>query len=204
MPSDHDARGRSACACLGERAVGNAAAADRARGARAACARRRRACTQPPAAARPRTPHFRPSAAASLQWRSQRVNSLTSDSGWLTLTGLFWLKAGDNSFGRALLQLAHLDNPALADTAGSFVLTGQQVRFVARPGSGVTHDGQPVTALDLAPDASGAPHGARERRAALLRHRARRQARRARARSEQPAPPPASAASSTFRSAPTG
>src|SRR6267143_32134 len=46
---------------------------------------------------------------------------------------------------------------SLADTAGSFVLTGHQVRFVARPGGGVTHDGRAVTSLDLASDAQGEP-----------------------------------------------
>ena len=39
--------------------------------------------------------------AAISRWRAERVESLTSDSGWLTLTGLFWLKEGDNTFGRA-------------------------------------------------------------------------------------------------------
>ena len=34
-------------------------------------------------------------------WRAQRLAALTSDDGWLTLAGLFWLKDGDNSFGRA-------------------------------------------------------------------------------------------------------
>ena len=95
--------------------------------------------------------------AAIARWRAERVESLTSDNGWLTLTGLFWLKEGDNTFGRAPGNSLVLDNAALADTAGSFVLKGNDVRFRARPGSGVTHDGRPVTELDLAPDASGHP-----------------------------------------------
>ena len=95
--------------------------------------------------------------AAIARWRAERVESLTSDNGWLTLTGLYWLKEGDNTFGRAPGNSLVLDNPALADTAGSFVLTGHEVRFRALPESGVTHDGQPVTDLDLAPDASGHP-----------------------------------------------
>ena len=95
--------------------------------------------------------------AAIARWRAERVESLTSDNGWLTLTGLYWLKEGDNTFGRAPGNSLVLDNPALADTAGSFVLTGHEVRFRALPKSGVTHDGQPVTELDLAPDASGHP-----------------------------------------------
>jgi uncharacterized protein len=90
-------------------------------------------------------------------WREQRRNSLTSDTGWLTLAGLFWLKEGENSFGRAAANALRLDNPSLADTAGSFDLTGHKVRFTARPQSGVTHDGAPVTSLELASDASGEP-----------------------------------------------
>jgi len=90
-------------------------------------------------------------------WRRQRVASLTSDTGWLTLSGLFWLQAGENTFGRAAGNSLTLDNPALAEHAGSFELSGQQVRFIARPGSGVTHAGQPVTSLLLAADVTGSP-----------------------------------------------
>jgi uncharacterized protein (DUF1684 family) len=95
--------------------------------------------------------------AAISAWRARRTDSLTSDSGWLTLAGLFWLKPGDNTFGRAASNALVLDNAALAGTAGSFVLSGDTVRFVARPGGGVTHDGRPVTALDLTADAQGEP-----------------------------------------------
>ena len=90
-------------------------------------------------------------------WRTQRVESLTSDGGWLTLTGLFWLKEGDNSFGRGPANSLVLDNASLADTAGSFELKGRQVRFVARPGSGVTYQGKPVGSLELAADVTGKP-----------------------------------------------
>src|SRR6202047_161212 len=90
-------------------------------------------------------------------WRAGRILRLTSDSGWLTLAGLFWLKEGDNSFGRASSNALVLDNASLADTAGSFMVTGERVRFLARPGAGVTHDGRAVTSLDLASDARGEP-----------------------------------------------
>ena len=109
------------------------------------------------AAAARDSPALESERAAIARWRAARVESLTSDNGWLTLTGLYWLKEGDNTFGRAPGNSLVLDNAALADTAGSFVLTGHAVRFRARPGSGVTHDGQPVTELELAPDASGHP-----------------------------------------------
>jgi uncharacterized protein (DUF1684 family) len=90
-------------------------------------------------------------------WRAERLGRLTSDTGWLTLSALFWLKEGENSFGRASSNALILEHASLADAAGSFVLTGQRVRFVARPGAGVTHDGQAVASLDLASDAQGEP-----------------------------------------------
>ncbi|GAC1454105.1 MAG: DUF1684 domain-containing protein [Steroidobacteraceae bacterium] len=90
-------------------------------------------------------------------WRTQRADSLTSDTGWLTLAGLFWLRPGNNTLGRGAANALVLDNAALADSAGSFVLTGDKVRFVARPGSGITHDGRPVSTLELTSDAHGEP-----------------------------------------------
>ena len=90
-------------------------------------------------------------------WRAERARRLTSDGGWLTLAGLFWLKEGENSFGRAASNALVLDKPSLPDTAGSFVLHDRRVRFVARPGGGVTHDGSPVSSLDLIPDTEGEP-----------------------------------------------
>src|SRR5205823_2893056 len=60
-------------------------------------------------------------------------------------------------FGRAAANALLLDNTSLADTAGSFVLAGRQVRFVAAPGAGVTHDGRAVSSLDLTSDAQGEP-----------------------------------------------
>ncbi len=90
-------------------------------------------------------------------WKARRLASLTSETGWLTLTGLFWLKPGDNTFGRAKSNALRLDNPALARKAGSFVVEGKRVRFVARKGAGVTHDGMPVTNIDLASDMTSEP-----------------------------------------------
>ncbi|TLY89801.1 MAG: DUF1684 domain-containing protein [Gammaproteobacteria bacterium] len=90
-------------------------------------------------------------------WRAERIRRLTSDTGWLTLSGLFWLKEGENSFGRSSSNAVVLDNPSLADTAGSFVLHDHRVRLVARPGGGVTHDGHAVGSLDLVADTQGEP-----------------------------------------------
>jgi uncharacterized protein len=90
-------------------------------------------------------------------WRAERAHSLTSEGGWLTLVGLYWLKQGDNTFGRAPGNTLALDNASLPQLAGTFRLEGHKVRFVAQAGSGVTHDGAAVNTLDLTSDADGQP-----------------------------------------------
>ena len=90
------------------------------------------------------------------EWRARRVEALTSDNGWLTLTGLFWLQQGDNSFGRAPDNSLVLAHPALAEHCGTFNLSGHKVRFTAAAGSGVTAAGQTVSSLELSAD-SGNP-----------------------------------------------
>jgi uncharacterized protein len=91
------------------------------------------------------------------QWRSARVAELTSDTGWLTLVGLFWLDKGDNTFGRAPSNRLVLDHPALAPQAGTFKWDAGGVHFTARPGSRITHGGQPVSSLDMVMDSQGEP-----------------------------------------------
>jgi uncharacterized protein (DUF1684 family) len=91
------------------------------------------------------------------QWKARRLASLTSETGWLTLAGLYWLKPGENTFGRAKSNALVLDNESLAERAGSFVVEGSKVRFVARKGGGVTHDGQPVSSIELASDLTNDP-----------------------------------------------
>jgi uncharacterized protein (DUF1684 family) len=92
-----------------------------------------------------------------MQWRAARAQSLTSDTGWLSLVGLLWLKDGENSFGRSPSNTLALDNPSLAHNAGTFVMHDQAVRFFARPGAGITHHGEPVTEIAMTSDASAEP-----------------------------------------------
>ncbi len=91
-------------------------------------------------------------------WRAQRLAELTSDTGWLTLAGLFWLDPGTSSFGRGAGNTLVLDHPALPDTAGRFQREGTRVSFEAAPGVRITTDsGEPVSRVDLRSDAQGEP-----------------------------------------------
>jgi uncharacterized protein (DUF1684 family) len=79
------------------------------------------------------------------EWRRQRVTALTADGGWLTVTGLFWLHEGENSFGSASSREIVLPaDPALQD--GVFDLHNGKVA--------VRMDGQ---TRELRPDSNGKP-----------------------------------------------
>ena len=91
------------------------------------------------------------------QWKARRVASLTSETGWLTLTGLYWLKPGENTFGRAKSNTLVLDNKSLAERAGAFVVKDSKVHFVARKSANVTHEGKPVSDIELASDLTSDP-----------------------------------------------
>jgi uncharacterized protein len=72
-----------------------------------------------------------------LAWRVQRENALKSDTGWLTVAGLFWLNEGRNSFGSAgTSDIVLPDGPA---RAGAFELHSGSVS--------VTLPGQPARPL---------------------------------------------------------
>ena len=95
--------------------------------------------------------------AAVMKWREERVARLTAENGWLTLVGLFWLKPGENTFGRNHRNAIVLDHPQLAKRAGAFTLIGSEVRFEAATGADVTHDGRPVESIIMNPDTSDSP-----------------------------------------------
>lgn len=91
------------------------------------------------------------------QWRAQRIANLTSETGWLSLAGLYWLQEGNNAFGRAASNRLVLDHAALPDTAGVFELHDGRVSFTAATGSTITHNSQPVTHIQLQTDMAEQP-----------------------------------------------
>ena len=81
------------------------------------------------------------------KWRAESEAKLKSDTGWLTVSGLFWLKDGRSTFGSAPGN--DLVLPAgVAPRAGTFIRTGKRIGVEVNKGISVTLKGKPVTKLD--------------------------------------------------------
>jgi uncharacterized protein (DUF1684 family) len=89
--------------------------------------------------------------------RARREERLRDPQGWLALVGLSWLAPGENRVGAdpdAEVVLRGADAP---EEAGSIVVAGSDARFLAAAAADVTHDGAPVTEIELDDDLGGDP-----------------------------------------------
>jgi uncharacterized protein (DUF1684 family) len=89
------------------------------------------------------------------QWKTELIEDLKQN--WLPLAGLFWLKAGENSFGTDPGNAIVLPPGSAPAQAGSFVLEdkGNDVTIKLAPGVNATIGGRPVGTTKLQSDASG-------------------------------------------------
>jgi len=88
------------------------------------------------------------------QWRAQRAHGLSAPDGWLTLVGLDWLKAGNNSIGLAADNQIKLSGHA-PEHLGVIVVDGAQIKLLPPPGGFPPHllvDGQPAHEGPIQPD----------------------------------------------------
>jgi uncharacterized protein (DUF1684 family) len=91
------------------------------------------------------------------QYRVERLAELKSDSGYLSLIGLFWLKDGENKFGSDPTNEIVLPKEKVGGVAGVFVLKNGVVRMEAPANSKITASDQPATSLELKSDADDKP-----------------------------------------------
>jgi uncharacterized protein (DUF1684 family) len=90
-------------------------------------------------------------AAETEAWRTQRERDLTSDTGWLTVAGLVFLRPGVNTIGSDRDSDVVLPLPA-PKHAGRLVREGARVAFEPEAGGGLLLNGQPVTGrIELKP-----------------------------------------------------
>lgn len=95
---------------------------------------------------------------------AEREAALTADDGWLTLTGLTWLKPGNNTFGYA--QSSDVWLPDGAADAGILVLSDDgAVHLIPIAGANLTVNNDPAVERVLVSDADGLPDLIRSGRA---------------------------------------
>jgi uncharacterized protein len=85
------------------------------------------------------------------KWRQEYQSSLTSDTGWLTVSGLFWLREGENTFGSDPRNKILLPASAPAH-AGVFDFQSGKTTVRIDPGVLVTMNGNPLQNAELRPD----------------------------------------------------
>jgi uncharacterized protein (DUF1684 family) len=86
------------------------------------------------------------------EWRQKREEALKADNGWLTLTGLTWLKEGTNSVGSDPDGEVVLPASTPAKV-GTITLKGGRAHFSAAAGVPVAINGKPALSADLKSDA---------------------------------------------------
>jgi len=72
------------------------------------------------------------------KWDEARLLALKSATGWVNLAGLFWLKPGENKFGRESVNDLVYDNPEFPSLLGKFIWNDHEVIWE-------TADNQPVS-----------------------------------------------------------
>lgn len=90
-------------------------------------------------------------------WQERREKNLQSDTGWLTVTGLFWLQEGDNAFGTAPGSAILLPDGSAPPHAGVFHHRAGVTTVRAEPGVSLRIDGKEVREAQLQPDSQGKP-----------------------------------------------
>ena len=84
-------------------------------------------------------------------WRKNYEAKLTSDVGWLTVSGIFWLHEGENRFGSDPLNDIVLPAPA-PPVAGVFDFRAGKTTVRLEKGVQASVGGKPVGSAELRPD----------------------------------------------------
>lgn len=80
-------------------------------------------------------------------WDVKRLQTLKAANGWVNLAGLYWLKPGENRFGRGKQNELVFDHPDFPDQIGTFILTDKEVKWKSAPGQSVLEKNLPANDL---------------------------------------------------------
>jgi len=90
------------------------------------------------------------------QWHQKRVERLTSESGWMSLAGLYWLQESDNTFGADSTNDIVFPDKA-PDFIGSFILNDGNITAKILPDVNIMHNEKPVKEIEMKTDVDGEP-----------------------------------------------
>ena len=88
------------------------------------------------------------------EWRAGRLERLVAPTGFLTQVGLFWLEDGRYTVGAGPDNAVRLPATA-AHYVGEIVVSDGAVQMSIADGVEVTHEGTPVSDIELPADTSG-------------------------------------------------
>lgn len=91
------------------------------------------------------------------RWRRAREERLKSETGWLSLAGLSWLKEGENRFGTDAKNEIPMPAGSVPAHAGVITLKDGKMTTVVADGVIATLAGQPVKTVELRHDVPGPP-----------------------------------------------
>jgi len=86
------------------------------------------------------------------QWDIDRLNRLKSATGWLSLSGLFWLHEGENTLGRDSSNSLIYNSENAPAFLGKFVLKSDTVRYFAPDSLNIMAGTQKVDSMILQKD----------------------------------------------------
>lgn len=89
------------------------------------------------------------------EWHNKRIERLKKENGWLNLTGLYWLKQGENKFGSDKSNDVIFPEGKAPAFIGTLILHDSTVTIKVNNGMEVKSDGKVVTSLELKNDMQG-------------------------------------------------
>jgi uncharacterized protein len=91
------------------------------------------------------------------KWRAAYESKLKSETGWLSLAGLFWLNEGKNTIGRGPGYAVALTNSFKQDKFGEIELRDGKATLVVEKGVEAFSSGQRISTIELKSDEKQKP-----------------------------------------------
>ncbi|TRZ89652.1 DUF1684 domain-containing protein [bacterium] len=90
-------------------------------------------------------------------WRAGRDREMRSEESWLTISGLFWLDEGENTFGSSSSNRIELPPGSAPSLCGKFIRKGAKITVEAAPGVTLFCGGKQVVRMELRAGDSTSP-----------------------------------------------